>query len=129
MNPSLTSPVIDEVLRPADLSDARVRERLSHVALHAFFTIMQPWKVSDGDARAILGGIDKETYETLKRQSPTRTLDANTLIRISHSSESVRHSIQYSRSRLPMNGSHCRTPIRSSVARDLLHAWSYADRL
>jgi hypothetical protein len=82
MNPG--SPVIDDVLQPADLSDTRVRERLSPLALDAFLTIMQRWKVSDDDARALLGGVDKETYDELKSQSPTRTLDADTLIRISY---------------------------------------------
>jgi hypothetical protein len=84
MNPGLTSPVIDDVLRPADLSDASVRERLSPVALHAFFAIMQRWRVSEDDARELLGGVEKETYDELKSQSATRTLDADTLIRISY---------------------------------------------
>jgi len=83
MNPGPTSPVIDEVLRPADLSDAGVRERLSPVALHAFLAIMQRWTVCDDDARELLGGVEKETYEKLKARSGQRTLDANSLIRIS----------------------------------------------
>lgn len=83
MNPGPNSPVIDEVLQPADLTDANVRERLSPAALHAFFDIMQRWRVSEDDARELLGGLDKKIYDELKSQSPTRTLDADTLIRIS----------------------------------------------
>jgi len=77
-----SSPIIDEILRPADLSDASMRERLSPAAIHAFFAVMQRWKIGDGDARALLGGIAREDYDKLRDQ-PRRTLDADILTRIS----------------------------------------------
>ncbi|MDT3684176.1 MAG: DUF2384 domain-containing protein [Pseudorhodoplanes sp.] len=75
-------PIIDEVLQPADLSDASVRERLSPVAIHAFFAVMQTWKTGDDDARALLGNIPREDYDEL-RTLPRRILDADALTRIS----------------------------------------------
>jgi hypothetical protein len=76
-------PIIDEVLQPADLSDASVRERLSPVAIHAFFAVMQRWKIGDDDARALLGNIAREDYDGLRNQ-PQPILDADTLTRISY---------------------------------------------
>jgi hypothetical protein len=78
-----SSPIIDEILRPADLSDASVRERLSAAAIHAFFAVMQRWKIGDDDARALLGNITREDYDKLRTQS-RQSLDANTLTRISY---------------------------------------------
>ena len=78
-----SSPIIDEVLQPADLSDASVRERLSPVAIHAFFAVMQEWKIDDDDARVLLGGISKQNYDELRTQ-PRQSLNANTLTRISY---------------------------------------------
>ena len=77
------SPIIDEVLRPPDLSDASVRERLSPAAIHAFFAVMRRWKIGDGDVRALLGNITREDYDKLRNQ-PRRTLDADILTRISY---------------------------------------------
>jgi len=66
-----------------DLSEKTERERLSHSAIKAFINIMQKWRVRDGDARALLGGISNGQFYEMKRK-PERTLDADTLTRISY---------------------------------------------
>lgn len=76
------SSIIDEIASAADFSDRATRERLSSSAIRASFAIMENWNVSDKDARALLGGIASEDYDALKNKPP-RTLDLDTLIRIS----------------------------------------------
>lgn len=66
-----------------DLTTREERERLSPGALGAFFNIMARWRVRDEDARALLGGISNGPYYALKKR-PERTLDADTLLRISY---------------------------------------------
>lgn len=66
-----------------DLESRGERERLSPGALRAFFNIMARWQLRDEDARALLGGITNGPYYALKKQ-PTRTLDADTLLRVSY---------------------------------------------
>lgn len=66
-----------------DLATRSERERLSPGALRAFFNIMARWQVRDEDARALLGGMTNGPYYALKKR-PTRTLDADTLLRVSY---------------------------------------------
>lgn len=66
-----------------DLSKAEARERLSRGALKAFFNIAERWKLKDGDARALLGGVSNGVYYAWKKQPGGRTLDEDTLRRIS----------------------------------------------
>ncbi len=68
-------PVVDLASRPA-------RERLSPSALKAFFSITQRWGVRDEDARALLGGVSNGPFYRWKKD-PARTLDTDTLTRIS----------------------------------------------
>jgi Protein of unknown function (DUF2384) len=65
-----------------DLSSRPERERLSPSALRAFFNIMERWSVRDEDARALLGGVSNGPYYQWKKE-PERTLDTDTLTRIS----------------------------------------------
>ena len=65
-----------------DLSSKQERERLSPSALRAFFNIMERWGVRDEDARALLGGVSNGPYYQWKKD-PERTLDTDTLTRIS----------------------------------------------
>ena len=65
-----------------DLSDPRVRERLSPAATKGFLRIMDKWAVKDPDARQLLGGISTGSYYSLKKQ-PRRTLDQDALTRVS----------------------------------------------
>ena len=66
-----------------DLESRSERERLSPGALRAFFNIMARWQLRDEDARALLGGITNGPYYALKKR-PTRTMDADTLLRVSY---------------------------------------------
>jgi hypothetical protein len=66
-----------------DLSAKAERERLSPSAIRAFLNIMQRWKVRDEDARALLGGISNGQFYEMKKK-PQRTLDADTLTRVSY---------------------------------------------
>jgi hypothetical protein len=66
-----------------DLNDQAERERLSRGALRAFFNIMPKWQVKDDDAKALLGGMSNGAFYALKK-APDRTLDTDTLTRISY---------------------------------------------
>jgi len=66
-----------------DLSAKPERERLSRSGIKAFFNIMDRWDVRDEDARLLLGGISNGRFYELKKK-PERTLDADTLTRISY---------------------------------------------
>lgn len=65
-----------------DLADEREQERLSPAALNAFFNIMECWKVTDEDARFLLGGISNGTLYNYKK-IPHKKLSQDTLMRIS----------------------------------------------
>ncbi len=65
-----------------DLSDIKVRQRLSAAAVTGFLQIMGRWRMKDPDARQLLGGISTGSYYGWKKQ-PKRILDQDTLIRIS----------------------------------------------
>ena len=66
-----------------DLNNPAERERLSNGALRAFFNIMAQWQVKDDDAKALLGGMSNGAFYKLKK-TPDRTVDADTLTRISY---------------------------------------------
>jgi uncharacterized protein (DUF2384 family) len=66
-----------------DLSDKTERERLSPSAIKAFFNIMANWDVRDDDAKVLLGGVSNGQFYDMKK-NPERTLDADTLMRISY---------------------------------------------
>lgn len=68
---------------PADLTAKPTRERLSPPALKAFFNIVDRWSIRDEDARALLGGLSNGPYYTW-RKNPERTLDTDTLTRLSY---------------------------------------------
>jgi hypothetical protein len=69
--------------QPADLSSRAVQEKLSPVAIRAFFRLASHWKLRDEDARGLIGGISNGSFYQLKRgtskTSNTKTLDAKTL--------------------------------------------------
>ena len=68
--------------RPADLSSRAVQEKLSPIAIRAFFRLTAHWKLRDEDARGLLGGISNGSFYQLKR-SPAKTLDQDKLTRVS----------------------------------------------
>src|SRR5271167_1381669 len=69
--------------QPADLSSRTVQEKLSPVALRAFFRLTSHWKLRDEDARGLIGGVSNGSFYRLKRtatkSSDARTLDVKTL--------------------------------------------------
>ncbi len=72
--------------QPADLSSRAVQEKLSPVAVRAFFRITSHWKLRDEDARALIGGISNGSFYQLKRSSTravVRNLDQDKLTRVS----------------------------------------------
>jgi Protein of unknown function (DUF2384) len=82
-NPRLAYPLSRYEPSPlVDLSAKQERERLSPSALRAFFNIMERWSVRDEDARMLLGGVSNGPYYQWKKE-PERTLDTDTLTRIS----------------------------------------------
>lgn len=66
-----------------DLSSKDERERLSPSAIKAFFNAVTRWGTRDEDARALLGGVSNGQFYEMKK-NPRRTLDADTLTRISY---------------------------------------------
>jgi hypothetical protein len=69
--------------RAADLTDATVRERLSGSAMRAFARIAEKWKLTEIQARALLGGIASSTFHTWKSEPDKQKLSQDTLVRIS----------------------------------------------
>lgn len=68
---------------PADIASPQERKRLGPSALKAFFNLVECWHVRDEDARLLLGGVASSSYYAMKK-SPRRTLDADTMLRISY---------------------------------------------
>jgi len=66
-----------------DLSDPATRERLSASAIKGFVRIVEKWGVKDTDARQLLGGLSSGSYYGLKKEPKHRTLDQDTMMRIS----------------------------------------------
>ena len=66
-----------------DLSHSPTRVRLSPAAIKGFLRIMEKWGIKDPDARQLLGGISSGSYYGLKKEPKHRTLDQDTLTRIS----------------------------------------------
>jgi len=69
--------------QPADLSSRPVQEKLSPVAIRAFFRLTSHWKLRDEAARGLIGGISNGSFYQLKRgttkTSNAKTLDVKTL--------------------------------------------------
>ncbi|MFW5837564.1 MAG: antitoxin Xre-like helix-turn-helix domain-containing protein [Desulfovibrionaceae bacterium] len=64
-----------------DLSSPLERERLSPSAIKAFFNIMERWKTSEAVGRALLGGVSRGRYHSLKKGRGK--LDQDELTRVS----------------------------------------------
>lgn len=72
--------------QPADLSSRAVQEKLSPVAIRAFFRLNSHWKLRDEDARGLIGGISNGSFYQLKRstgKSSAKALDQDKLTRVS----------------------------------------------
>ena len=101
---------------PTDLGATSARERLSAPALKAFFNIMAHWKVRDGDARTLLGGVSNGPFYEMKRNTD-RVLDPDRLMRVSYLIGIYRLCTSFTAGVWPTNGCSSPTAIRSSAAR------------
>lgn len=66
-----------------DITSPQECARLGPSALKAFFNIVKTWHLRDEDAMRLLGGMASSTYYAMKK-SPRRTLDPDTMLRISY---------------------------------------------
>lgn len=66
-----------------DLTNAAERERLTASALKAFVNIAGKWSLNEPQARGLLGGIASSTYHAWKTEPAGKSLNQDTLIRIS----------------------------------------------
>ena len=69
--------------RSPDLTDPKVRQRLSASAIKAFLKIAAKWELTESQARGVLGGIASSTYHAWKSQPNKQKLTQDTLLRIS----------------------------------------------
>jgi len=78
--------------QPADLSSRAMQEKLSPVAIRAFFRVASHWKLRDEDARSLIGGVSNGSFYQLKRAatkalgdktSGIKALDQDKLTRVS----------------------------------------------
>lgn len=66
-----------------DIASRDERVRLGPSALKAFFNIVECWQIRDEDARRLLGAVPSSSYYAMKK-SPKRSLDPDTMLRISY---------------------------------------------
>src|SRR5947209_19457790 len=69
--------------RSPDLTDPKVRQRLSGTAIRAFIKIAGKWGLSESQSRGLLGGIASSTFHTWKSEPNKQRLTQDTLLRIS----------------------------------------------
>jgi Antitoxin Xre-like helix-turn-helix domain/Antitoxin Xre/MbcA/ParS C-terminal toxin-binding domain len=66
-----------------DLSDGEERRRLSESAIRVFVNIARKWNLNEAQARGLLGGVASSTFHAWKTRPKGKTLDQDTLTRIS----------------------------------------------
>lgn len=66
----------------ADLNDPAERAELSSAAIKGFIHLRKKWGLNEEQSRALLGGVSSSTFHAW-RTNPRRTLDQDTLTRIS----------------------------------------------
>jgi hypothetical protein len=66
-----------------DLTDPKVRERLSSSAIKGFVKIAGEWGLTESQARGLLGGIASSTFHAWKSEPRAQKLSQDTLLRIS----------------------------------------------
>lgn len=69
--------------RAPDLTDMAVRGRLSGSAIKAFIRIAERWRLTESQARGLLGGIASSTFHAWKSEPKKQRLSQDTLLRIS----------------------------------------------
>jgi hypothetical protein len=68
---------------PADLSDPEVRSQLSASGLRVFQSICEKWGLNETLARGLLGDVASSTFYSWKAAPEGKTLEQDTLTRIS----------------------------------------------
>ncbi len=68
--------------KPSDLSDRKVQEKLSPVAIKAFVRLSKAWGLKDDESRRLLGGVSTGTFYGIKKGT-AKSLDQDQLTRIS----------------------------------------------
>lgn len=68
--------------KPSDLSDRKVQEKLSPVAIKAFVRLSKAWGLKDDESRRLLGGVSSGTFYGIKKGT-AKSLDQDQLTRIS----------------------------------------------
>ena len=66
-----------------NLSNAQERRKLSESAIKVFVNIAQKWDLNEVQARGLLGGVASSTFHAWKTRPAGKTLDQDTLTRIS----------------------------------------------
>jgi hypothetical protein len=66
-----------------DLTDGRVREKMSASAIKAFLKIADKWSLTEAQARGLLGGIASSTYHAWRTEPGKQKLSQDLLLRIS----------------------------------------------
>ena len=69
--------------RSPDLTNPKVREHLSASAIKAFIKIAGQWRLTEPQARGLLGGIASSTFHAWKTKPDEQKLTQDTLMRIS----------------------------------------------
>jgi hypothetical protein len=69
--------------RAPDLTDSAVREELSGSAMKGFLRIAEKWRLTESQARGLLGGIASSTFHAWKSKPNQQRLTQDTLVRIS----------------------------------------------
>ena len=69
--------------RSPDLTDPKVRGQLSASAIKAFIKIAGQWRLTEPQARGLLGGIASSTFHAWKTKPDDQKLTQDTLMRIS----------------------------------------------
>ena len=85
MAATLTAPIVAgyPIDQAPNLANPEERGRLSASGIKAFVNIAGKWKLSELQARELLGGIASSTYHAWKSNPTGRRLDQDTLMRIS----------------------------------------------
>jgi hypothetical protein len=69
--------------RAPDLTDPGVREQLSASAIKGFNKIVEKWRLTESQARGLLGGIASSTFHAWKNEPHKQRLTQDILLRIS----------------------------------------------
>ncbi len=67
----------------ADLANPQARKQLSGSAIRAFLKLIDTWRLTEAQARALLGGIASSTFHDWKTTPDKQKLSQDVLVRVS----------------------------------------------